>query len=379
MSFPNIPNITPDININREQVINLLLASIGMEELALAHIINAEGEKIQRALGTIPGFTPLAITISDLLTINQSVSKTLQDVIKKEMLLQFKLQNVLELIPSGPCTPQTQTFLPTGQGRFGSLQTFTVPEGVCNLSIRAIGAVGGTGASNGAILGGVGGAGASIQGEFSVTPGETLSILVGQRGINGNPPNGGGGGGGGSFVWRGNGFASLNIDSLLVAAGGGGGGGDADETPGNPGVNATIPILPSTSSNGTAGNPGAAGGVGGNGGTGEIGSGGAGILTSGENGFNGATGGQAIQDGGNGGENDINNFGGVGGFGGGGGAEQAGAGGGGFNGGGGGDTIGAAGDGGGGGAGSFNSGTSQINTAGVGTGDGLVVITTICC
>jgi hypothetical protein len=70
MRFPNIPNITPNISVNREQVINLLLESIGMEELALAHIMNAEGEKIQRAVGTLPGFTPLAGNISDLLTIN---------------------------------------------------------------------------------------------------------------------------------------------------------------------------------------------------------------------------------------------------------------------------------------------------------------------
>lgn len=375
MGFPNIPNITPDININREQVINLLLASIGMEELALAHIMNAEGEKIQRTIGTLPGFTPLATNISDLLTINRSVEKTLQDVIKKEMLLQFKLENILELIPSRPCTPQTQTFLPTGEGPSGSLQTFIVPEGVCSVRIQAIGAGGGTGASEGTSLGGPGGLGTSIQGEFPVNSGETLSILVGQRGTNGSGTESGGGGGGGSFIWRGNGFADLTLVSLLIAAGGGGGGGDADETNGNPGLNATIPILPSNFSDGTAGNPGGAGGTNGNGGTaGNSGSGGAGILTTGGSAVGISTGGEAIIAGAGGGTGDA-----TGGFGGGAGSGNAGGGGGGFNGGGGGNSLEDAGDGGGGGGGSFNRGTNQINIAGIGTGDGTVIITTICC
>ncbi|MBD7915293.1 hypothetical protein H9660_09050 [Clostridium sp. Sa3CUN1] len=39
MSMPNIPNITPIININREKAINMLMASIAMEEMGLANII----------------------------------------------------------------------------------------------------------------------------------------------------------------------------------------------------------------------------------------------------------------------------------------------------------------------------------------------------
>ncbi|WP_246316953.1 hypothetical protein [Paenibacillus agri] len=51
MSQANIPNITPQITLTRDGVINLILSSIAMQELGLSHIINAEAEKIQFALG----------------------------------------------------------------------------------------------------------------------------------------------------------------------------------------------------------------------------------------------------------------------------------------------------------------------------------------
>jgi hypothetical protein len=97
MSQPTIPNITPTISITIGQSVSLLLASIALEELALAHILNAEAEKLQFVVGTLstsPSTTP---TISDILTINEDVRKTIQDVIKKEMLLQFKLENILSI------------------------------------------------------------------------------------------------------------------------------------------------------------------------------------------------------------------------------------------------------------------------------------------
>ena len=105
MSFPSIPNITPTISISREEVIDIMLASIGLEELSLAHIVNAEAEKIQYILGTLPGhLPPTPPTIADLIAIDKSVQTTLKDVIKKEMLLEFKLEEVLN-IPPGTVTP----------------------------------------------------------------------------------------------------------------------------------------------------------------------------------------------------------------------------------------------------------------------------------
>ncbi|MCG7409196.1 hypothetical protein MH117_17400 [Paenibacillus sp. ACRRX] len=66
MSQANLPNITPSITITRDDALNLILSSIAIEELGLGHIINAEAEKIQYAIGTLPGLT-VPTTISDLL------------------------------------------------------------------------------------------------------------------------------------------------------------------------------------------------------------------------------------------------------------------------------------------------------------------------
>lgn len=348
MSFPIIPNITPLLSVTVGQTVPLLLSSIALEELALAHIMNAEAEKLQFVLGTLETditFTPAEVSLADLLEVNSSVQRTLRDVIKKEMLLEFKFENILDLIGTLPVLLSEQTLSFTGD-----LQTVVVPPGATSARILAIGAAGGPSA-----FGTAPGLGASIQGDFPVTSGQVLTALVGGQGATGGPSSNEGGGGGGSFVWRGPGGVTLT--NLLVAAGGGGGANSS----GISGVNASL------SSSGTAATSGAAGGSGGNGGQADDdGAGGAGILTNGgDSGF--AQGGRAIIAGGAGGTGvDGAN----GGFGGGGGGGFIGAGGGGgFSGGGGGDT-----DGGGGGGGSLNTGTNQVNQAGVGTGNGQVII-----
>lgn len=90
MSLPDFGNIGAG-DVSRQEAINILLASIAAEELGLAHIINAEGQKIEKAISSCGD-------IVKLLKIDESVSDTLKTIIKKEIILQFKLENVLELI-----------------------------------------------------------------------------------------------------------------------------------------------------------------------------------------------------------------------------------------------------------------------------------------
>lgn len=97
MSQANIPNITPEISISRSNVINLLLASIALEEIGLDHIINAEAEKVQFVLGTLPGLKT-ATTTEEILKVNDSVQDMLEYVIKKEMLLETKLNKIIKTI-----------------------------------------------------------------------------------------------------------------------------------------------------------------------------------------------------------------------------------------------------------------------------------------
>ena len=224
------------------------------------------------------------------------------------------------------------------------IQQWTVP--VSGLyRIQASGAKGGDEGNAGR-----GGNGARMQGEFALTSGEIINILVGQQAnMSFN------GAGGGTFVYR------NATDSLpLIAAGGGGGWGSSGGSAqgGTTNANGLTGVGAST-----------AGGQNGQGGSAATNSGwggaGAGWLSNGQDG--GLYGGIAFapRNGGAGG-NVFQCSGGFGGFGGGGGGGcNGGGGGGGFSGGG---TSG-------GGGGSFNNGTNQVNQSGVNSAPGSVVIT----
>jgi hypothetical protein len=248
------------------------------------------------------------------------------------------------------------------------IQSFTVPHtGIYR--IEAYGAQGGNNPGN-TIMGGYG---ASMTGDFMLNAGDVLKILVGQAGINavGTSEQSGGTGGGGSFV-------STNANVPLIVAGGGGGfTGSSYNIAGKAGTVTTSGLGSTSAAGGTMGS----GGVTSNWTGWHDGTGGGGFTGNGVNNSVGGSGfgtpnspGLAFVNGGDGGT--AGSMGREGGFGGGGASGFTGGGGGGYSGGGGG-TNGSPAQGGGGG-GSYNAGTNQINTSGVRTGDGLVVIRQYC-
>nr|WP_248309090.1 collagen-like protein [Bacillus velezensis] len=119
-----------------------------MEELGMAHILNAEGEKIQYALGTIPGLTGPPSSLADILNLNESVRDTLDSLMKQELLLGSKLDSISN-IPTlagptgatGPTGPAGGPAGPTGAiGPAGATGPTgpTGPTGVTGAGLQGI-------------------------------------------------------------------------------------------------------------------------------------------------------------------------------------------------------------------------------------------------
>jgi len=266
----------------------------------------------------------------------------------------------------------------------GSITTWTVPL-TGTYRIEAWGAQGGHG-RNGTYTGGLG---ARMRGDFSLTAGTVLKILVGGQGGTGSYV---GGGGGGTFVVN-------NADnSPYIVAGGGGGGGYTQSC-----SSLTSRKHAVTGTSGITGidesycNDAGAGGSGGGGGNYDssysayVGGGGGGLNGNGSAYGSVNYAGKSLVNGGAGGA-PYGSGTGAGGFGGGGGAGYSyssyvgyyvagGGGGGGYSGGGGGSGDQYYGNywGAGGGGGSYNAGSNQSNSGGVRSGNGLVTIQRLAC
>lgn len=73
-------------DITREQAITDLIQSVALQETALAHILNAEGEKMQKFINKE------YVDNDDLLELNESVSRMVSNVTRLEVILQSKLE-----------------------------------------------------------------------------------------------------------------------------------------------------------------------------------------------------------------------------------------------------------------------------------------------
>ena len=187
------------------------------------------------------------------------------------------------LMTAAPAFATTQvTFTSPG------LDSWTVPEGVTQVTITAIGGAGGAG------LHSLGGSGCTVTHTYSVAPGDEFRIFVG----------GGGGGATGTRSGGGGGSTSINLQqfSMIVAGGGGGGGGYDNVDPatypndGGDGCGGLVNGGTGVGPNGRAGNDGVGGAAGGAGGS----SGGSGLA---------GPGGDGIGNAGSGGTGDVCSFG----------------------------------------------------------------------
>jgi hypothetical protein len=213
--------------------------------------------------------------------------------------------SLLASVPPARAAPTTatQSFATSG------VYSWVVPVGVSSLDVTAVGGAGGAGAGGTPFggAGGTGGLGASVEDSaLAVTPGETLTIVVGDPGAaagasgpgaggpfgggasagGGGASNalGGGAGGGGSSVWQAS--DTNQLMAPLVVAGGGGGGGaglvNNGGSGGNAGGSAGTAGVSATGGGGGGGGTSTAGGAGGTAGTGGNVGGAGGYLSGGQ-------------------------------------------------------------------------------------------------
>lgn len=84
MSMPELKNS----EVSREQAVTDVIESMALEQSALSHILNAEGEKLQKiiSLSMVPD------DVAVILSANKTVKKMVNTITRLEILLQIKLE-----------------------------------------------------------------------------------------------------------------------------------------------------------------------------------------------------------------------------------------------------------------------------------------------
>lgn len=81
----SMPVIIPSTT-TRPQAITDIIESVALEQTALSHILNAEGEKLQKVIAMT------GVTQAQLLAVNCSVKSMVNTITRLEMVLQAKLE-----------------------------------------------------------------------------------------------------------------------------------------------------------------------------------------------------------------------------------------------------------------------------------------------
>ncbi|MEG0618548.1 MAG: hypothetical protein RR557_04490 [Bacilli bacterium] len=80
----SMPIITPS-GVTKCQAITDIIESVALEQTGLSHILNAEGEKLQKAI-------PRATTKDELIEVNRSVENMINSITRIETILTGKLE-----------------------------------------------------------------------------------------------------------------------------------------------------------------------------------------------------------------------------------------------------------------------------------------------
>ena len=84
----SMPVITTSCNpVSMSQAVTDLIESIALEETALSHILNAEGEKIQKALA-------MDVSLEEIMNVNDTVMSMVASINDLEHTLRDKLEDV---------------------------------------------------------------------------------------------------------------------------------------------------------------------------------------------------------------------------------------------------------------------------------------------
>jgi hypothetical protein len=78
--------------VSRRQAITDVIESIAMEEKAVSRILDAEARKICEAINVC------GLEIQDFISIDEPVCECIKNLIKLQMLLQFKLEEIKDIV-----------------------------------------------------------------------------------------------------------------------------------------------------------------------------------------------------------------------------------------------------------------------------------------